>query len=114
VYDGVNRLVRTQDPAPFADQTVETTYDDAHNRATTKDRNGFLTRTQSDPLGRVVSVTRALGTSDEAGLETNQYDGNGNKGLATDAESRKTRFAYDAANRLAAREDGYQSVDAAI
>src|SRR6185295_11052677 len=50
----------------------------------------------------------------EAVLETNQYDGNGNKVLATDAEGRKTRFQYDAANRLAAREDGYQSVDTAI
>ena len=44
-YDGVNRLTKTTDPAPVpAAQTVETTYEDALNRVTTKDRRGFLTR----------------------------------------------------------------------
>ncbi len=61
---------------------METTYDDAQNRVTTKDRNGFLTRTQTDPLGRVVTVTRAAEADDEAVLETNTYDANGNKVLA--------------------------------
>ena len=47
-----------------------------------------------------MSVTRAVGTPDEATLERNTYDGNGNKETTTDAEGRVTRFAYDAANRL--------------
>ena len=112
-YDALNRLEKTTDPAPFSAQTVVTTYEDALNRVTTQDRRGTLSRTQMDPLGRVVTVTRAPGTPEEAVLETNAYDPNGNKTLATDAEGRKTRFDYDAANRLSAREDGFQSVDAA-
>ena len=39
--------------------------------------------------------------ADEAVVETNTYDGNGNSVSQTDAEGRETRFAYDAANRLA-------------
>jgi RHS repeat-associated protein len=116
-YDGVNRLKKTVDPllqGEPARHTVETTYEDALNRVTTKDRRGYLTRTQTDPLGRVVSVTRAVGTPDEAVLETNGYDGNGNKTLAADAEGKKTRFEYDAANRLIAREDGFETTDAAV
>ena len=70
-YDALNRLRKTTDPEPFETQTVETTYEDELLRATTKDRRGFLARTQADPLGRVVTVTRALGTPDEAVLETN-------------------------------------------
>jgi len=114
-YDGINRLVKTTDPLvtgetiPF---TVETAYEDALNRVTTKDRRGFLTRTQSDPLGRVVTVTRAVGAPEAAVLETNAYDPNGNKVQTIDAEGRKTRFEYDAANRLSAREDGFESPEA--
>jgi RHS repeat-associated protein len=113
-YDALNRLTKTTDPSPFDNQTVETAFEDALLRTTTKDRRGFLTRTQTDPLGRVATVTRALGTPDEAVLERNTYDGNGNKTLATDAEGKKTRFEYDAANRLKAREDGFESPDAAV
>ena len=113
-YDGINRLTKTTDPAPFEAQTVVSTYEDTLNRVTTKDRRGFLTRTQTDPLGRVVTVTRAVGEPEAAVLETNAYDPNGNKTLATDAEGRKTRFEYDAANRLKAREDGFETADAAI
>ena len=66
-----------------------------------------------DPLGRVVSVTRALGEPEEATLERNTYDGVGNKETQTDAEGRVTRFVYDAANRLASRTDGFGTDDAA-
>ena len=113
-YDGVNRLKKTTDPDPFDEQTVETTYEDAQNRVTTKDRRGNLTRTQTDPLGRVVSVTRAFGTPEEAVLEKNVYDSSGNKTLATDAEGKKARFEYDAASRLKLREDGFESANAAV
>ena len=113
-YDGVNRLKKTTDPDPFDAQTVETTYEDAQNRVTTKDRKGNLTRTQADPLGRVVSVTRAFGTPEAAVLERNVYDPSGNKTLATDAEGKKARFEYDAANRLTLREDGFESASASV
>ena len=113
-YDGINRLKKTIDPSPFTTQTVELTYEDSLNRVTEKDRAGLLKRTQTDPLGRVLSVTRAAGTPDEASLEKNVYDGAGNKTLATDAEGKKTRFDYDAANRLEAREDGFESADANV
>jgi RHS repeat-associated protein len=112
-YDGINRLKKVTDPAPFESQTVVTTYEDAQNRVTEKNRRDFLKRTQLDPLGRVMSVTRAVGTPDEATLERNTYDPAGNKETQTDAEGRVTRFAYDAANRLASRTDGFGTDDAA-
>jgi RHS repeat-associated protein len=112
-YDALNRLTKVTDPAPFADQTAETFYEDAENRRREKDRRGSLKLTQLDPLGRVVSVTGALGTADEARLELNTYDGVGNKESQTDAEDRVTRFAYDAANRLESRTDGFGTADAA-
>jgi RHS repeat-associated protein len=113
-YDALDRLVQTTDPAPFQSQTVELTYDDAGNRVLEKDRRGFVKRTQLDPLGRVVHVTRALGVpADETAVETNTYDGNGNRVTQTDAEGRQVRFSYDAANRLLARTDGFGTPDAA-
>ena len=112
-YDALNRLKKVTDPAPFDGQTVETAYEDDLNRVTEKDRRGFLKRTELDPLGRVVRVTRAVGTQDEAAVERNTWDGNGNKETAIDAEDRVTRFTYDAANRLESRTDGSSTPDAA-
>ena len=83
------------------------------NRVTEKDRRGLLKRTELDPLGRVVKVTRALGTPDEAAVERNTWDGNGNRETTTDAEGRVTRFVYDAANRLESRTDGFGTADEA-
>ena len=57
-YDRINRLTLTRDPAPFQQQTLETTYADAENKRTDKDRRGIVTETQTDPLGRVLTVTR--------------------------------------------------------
>jgi RHS repeat-associated protein len=112
-YDAVNRLTKTTDPAPFDGQTVVITYEDAQNRVTEKDRRGSLKVTQLDPAGRVVNVTRAAGTPDEAAVERNTWDGNGNREATTDGEGRVTRFAYDAANRLESRTDGFATPDAA-
>jgi RHS repeat-associated protein len=109
-FDEINRLTKTTDPLA---KSVETVYDDPHNRTIETDKRGTLKVTQLDPLGRVVSVTRAVGTDDEAVLETNAYDGSGNKTLARDAEGRKTRFDYDAADRLGTRIDGFESAAAA-
>ncbi len=109
-YDGINRLVKTTDPLQHS---VAILYEDAANRATETDKRGIREVTQTDPLGRIVGTTRAVGTADEAILERNSYDGNGNKTSATDAEGKTTRFAYDAANRLSARTDGFGTDDAA-
>ena len=109
-YDGINRLRKTTDPLlagqPFA-HTVETTYEDAANRVTTKDRRGTLKVTQTDPLGRVVKVTEAQGAAEEALVERNTWDGNGNRETQRDAEGQTTRFLYDAANRVSSRTDGH-------
>ena len=118
-YDELNRLTKTTDPAPFDTQTVEITYDDAQNRKIEKDRRGIQTVTQTDPLGRVVTVTDAATVNASTGavtgivLETHVYDGNGNKTSSKDAEGKETRFTYDAANRVAARIDGYGTPEAA-
>jgi YD repeat-containing protein len=106
-YDAVNRPVKTTDPAPYQGQTVETTYDDANNRVTEKDREGTLTITQMDPLGRAVTVTR-----DGVLLARNTYDFLGNKVLIEDGSGKKTQFSYDTANRLESRVDGYGTPEA--
>lgn len=113
-YDGINRLTKTTDPVPFSGQTVEVTYEDAQNRVTEKDRRGSLKVTQTDPLGRVLSVMAAVGTDDEATLERHTYDANGNRLSSMDAEEKETRFTYDAANRSATRTDGFGSPEAAL
>jgi RHS repeat-associated protein len=100
-YDALNRPIRTTDPAPFQAQSHQTSYDDTGNRVVETDRRGIVKVTQSDPLGRVVSVSRA-----GVVLERHRYDGNGNRSSTLDAEDRQTRFTYDPANRLVARTDG--------
>ena len=110
-YDQVNRMVRVTDPAPLQGQTVETSYQDAVNRVTETDRRDIVKVIQTDARGRIVRITRAGGTADEAVLERNAYDGLDNKVLATDAEGKKTQFVYDAANRLASQTDGFESGD---
>ena len=83
-YDKLNRVTKVTDPPPpenpTAVRTYETTYEDALNRVTEKDRRGTLKRTQMDPLGRVVSVTRALGEPEEATLETEHLRRRGQQG----------------------------------
>ena len=112
-YDRANRVVKVTDPAPFQLQTVETTYQDALNRVSEKDRRGNLKLTQTDPLGRVLTITRAQGTPEETVVERNAYDALGNKVLATDGAGKKTQFVYDRANRLASQVDGFDSAEAA-
>ena len=112
-YDGINRLTKITDPAPFDTQTVVTTYDDAQNRVTEKDRRGFLKRTQLDPA-RPRRERHAGGRHAGRGDPRAEHlRRSGNKESQTDAEGRVTRFAYDAANRLAGRTDGFGTDDAA-
>ncbi len=99
-WDGVDRLVKTTDPLQ---KTKTVVYEDAQNRKTETDERGVVKRTEMDPLGRVLSVTRAASAADEAVVETNTYDGNGNRETQMDAAGKKTRFSYDAANRVASR-----------
>ncbi len=103
-YDGINRLVKTTDPLQHS---VAILYEDAANRATETDKRGIREVTQTDPLGRIVGTTRAVGTADEAILERNTYDAAGNKETQTNAEGKATRFLYDAANRVTSRTSGY-------
>ncbi|MEO8359209.1 MAG: DUF6531 domain-containing protein, partial [Vicinamibacteria bacterium] len=108
LYDAADRLVRTTDSAPFSAQTVQIAYEDANNRKTETDRRGLITVTQSDPMGRTVTVTRS-----GVRLERNVYDANSNKVMGEDAEGKKTEFVYDRANRLVARVDGASSAESA-
>jgi len=112
-YDGINRLKKTTDPAPFAGQTVETTYEDALNRVSEKDRRGTRKVTQTDPLGRVLRITEAQGAAEEALVERNTWDANGNRETQKDGEGHVTRFVYDAANRGLSRTDGFGTAVAA-
>jgi RHS repeat-associated protein len=115
-YDGVNRLTKTTDPLLAGEataHTAETTYEDALNRVIEKDRRGTVKRTQTDALGRVVKFTDAVGTTDEALVERNTWDGNGNRETQTDAEGHVTRFVYDAASRISSRTDGFGTAVAA-
>jgi RHS repeat-associated protein len=113
-YDGLHRLTKTIDPAPFAEQNVETVYDDANNRTVVKDRRGNRTVTQHDSLGRVVWVRRGAcdANGEGPGCETqerNEYDGSSNRVLTADGRDHKTRFGYDDANRLVARVEGFEA-----
>jgi RHS repeat-associated protein len=65
--------------------------------------------TQADPLGRVLSVSRA-----GVALEQDRYDENGNLLSKKDAEGRETVFTYDNANRPATRVEGFGSPEAGV
>jgi len=105
-YDALHRPRFTR--GPIAGEVVEVQYLDALGQRKEIDRRQIATLIQLDPLGRALTVTRSGNT-----LETNQYDGLGNKTLAQDAEGRKTQFEFDKANRLAKRTDGFESQEAA-
>jgi RHS repeat-associated protein len=74
---------------------------------TVTDRRGKVQVTQSDPLGRVRTVTRS-----GVVLEKNAYDEAGNKTLGEDGSGRRTAFEYDRSGRLVRRIDGEGSPEA--
>lgn len=104
-YDALNRVRLVTDALG---QEVLTTYEDAENATTEEDRRGIVTRTESDPLGRLVRVLRPWEAVSRTGtaLETVEWDGNSNRTAQTDAEGSRTEFVFDGANRLVLRTDG--------
>ena len=97
-YDVINRLTSTQYPGSTSTESI---YQDALNLRRDRNRRNHWTETQSDPLGRVVRITR-----EAVAVENNDYDAHGNKTRAEDGEGRVTTFGYDGANRLISRVDG--------
>jgi YD repeat-containing protein len=61
----------------------------------TTDRNGRVTSSAYDALGRNISVTVASGNT-----TASVYDAAGNKIALTDANGHTTNYVYDAGNRL--------------
>src|SRR5262249_54622445 len=110
-YDELNRLTVVTEALG---QTIVKAYDDLANRVTETDRREIRKVSQMDPLGRLLSVTRAQGIADEeAILERNTYDPNSNKLTSTDADGHVTSFIYDPANRLKPRTEGVGTTEAA-
>ncbi|MGE3106326.1 MAG: hypothetical protein AB7F83_03900, partial [Lysobacterales bacterium] len=93
-YDGSDRRVQST-LLGTGGGTRQTAYADAGRSQTATDEAGQVTVSRFDPLGRLLSVTNALGAT--RGIE---YDGNGNKVEETDFRGNATRFVYDDANRL--------------
>ena len=104
-YDELNRLTEIRNAL---DKTVVTTYEDEENVTVEQDRRGILTRTENDPLVRLVRLIRPWNSASRTGtvLETHTWDGNGNRTSQTDAEGSRRGFEYDGANRLTLRTDG--------
>lgn len=104
-YDALHRLATTKNAE---NETVSTDYRDGDLTEVVTDGNQIPTTRRLDGLGRVVSVVR-----EEIELEANRWDNLGNKVEATDAGAsdvrHRTRFKYDAANRLSERVDGFES-----
>ena len=104
-YDFLHRLAATKNAE---DEWVDTDYRDGELIEVVTDGNRIPTTRRLDGLGRVVSVVR-----DGIELELNRWDNLGNKVETTDAGAsdvrHRTRFTYDAANRLRERVDGYGS-----
>jgi len=106
-YDPLNRLTLVTNALG---QTIVTEHDDLGNRIIETDRRTIRKVSQMDPLGRLLSVTRAQGIpEEEAVLERSTYDPNSNKLTSTDADNHVTKFIYDPANRLKSRTDGFGS-----
>ncbi len=63
------------------------------------DELGRVTDYDYDPLGRLVKITYAVGTNDEA-FEEFEYDGAGNQTAVIDENGNRTEFAFDDLNRL--------------
>jgi YD repeat-containing protein len=58
-YDAISRPTGVRLPEPFHEPMIVTSYDDATNRKTVTDRRLIPTMTQTDALGRVLTVSRS-------------------------------------------------------
>ncbi|MDR4506573.1 MAG: Ig-like domain-containing protein [Candidatus Scalindua sp.] len=122
-YDEINRLVKTREynsggGLKTAPDALMVTYDDANNRVEETDRRTIKTTRQLDALQRLRELKRTgpdmathypLATNNEVLLETYEYDENSNKTLFIDGEGNKTRYTYDAADRLVTMTEGLGS-----
>ncbi|MDA1051866.1 MAG: FG-GAP-like repeat-containing protein [Planctomycetota bacterium] len=66
---------------------------------TSTDPLGRVTDFDYDALGRLASITFAVGTADEA-VRSFEYDAAGNQAAEIDEANQRTEFEYDALNRL--------------
>ncbi len=88
-YDGLNRLVRQQDPGPLSYvQTFQ--YDAIGNQVEHIDRRGIAQRFTFDRENRDIAQSR-----DGLQLLSRRYDANGNKVSETDANGATTSWNYD-------------------
>jgi RHS repeat-associated protein len=123
-YDALNRRVQTDEydsaGSPTPEATTVEQYDDARLRTVQVGPRSVggapvETITQSDSLGRVVS--QSVSNPSLAGeygssvitLSRNQYDGDSELVLTTDADGNQTKFVYDAAGRRVQVIEGYGS-----
>ncbi len=121
-YDADNRVLETDeyDASGALQTTTNEEYLDARNQVVQlgpRYVDGSLvdTITQNDSLGRMVSqsvenpsLAAEYGTNTVV-LVQNQYDGDGNLVLTTDADGNQTMYVYDGANRQVQMIEGYGS-----
>jgi RHS repeat-associated protein len=100
VYDGSRRLVEVRHPNGT---TNFTRYNDAGRIYEEVDPAGVITRFGYDSFGRLLAITNAFGTTDQA-VTSFTYDELGNKMTQTDAENHTTRYEYDALGRRIRRQ----------
>lgn len=91
-FDGVNRLVQIDYPAP--DPDVAFSYEASSQRKTMTDGLGTTTW-DYDNLGRAKTITDPFGKTVEY-----QYDGQGNRTLLTYPDQKQVNYSYDGLNRL--------------
>ena len=77
-------------------------YDDANNRRTTTDELGRVMVEQFDSMGRLLSVTEAVGTLEQRSRSLD-YDDHGNVTVETDWLGRITEIIYDELDRVSVR-----------
>ncbi len=97
IYDGLNRVVRVKDALS---QVEVTEYRDSERKVLETDARGLVRETETDALGRLLSVTRSGVVQ-----ERHEYDGVNNRVKSLDSNGNVTEFSYDGANRLIARTD---------
>jgi YD repeat-containing protein len=107
VYDALNRLLSTQDPATPTRGTTAYAYDNQDNLTKVTDAKGLITTYTYNGLGDLTQLQ-----SPDTGTQTYTQDSAGNVLTATDARGVVTTTSYDALNR--ATTISYSGVTAGI